>query len=219
MFIFPTLAFGDTLLGEARNSKGEVIYLETHEIQKDKSGSNSLIRVEYKKPNGEIFATMTSDFSKDPLVPKTVFEDTRFNTKIVLENSDGKIVFEELKNDKQIAKKSISKSGLMVASQGFDNFIRSHADQLSRKPVDFKFGVLSKMDFYSLTGYQKDDSTDSELKYGIQPSSWFIRLFAGELNVVYDRKTMRLKTFKGRSNLLDDRGGSQDVTITYKWKD
>ena len=151
MFIFPTLAFGDTLLGEARNSKGEVIYLETHEIQKDKSGSNSLIRVEYKKPNGEIFATMTSDFSKDPLVPKTVFEDTRFNTKIVLENSDGKIVFEELKNDKQIAKKSISKSGLMVASQGFDNFIRSHADQLSRKPVDFKFGVLSKMDFW---GYQ-----------------------------------------------------------------
>jgi hypothetical protein len=73
------------------------------------------------------------------------------------------------------------------------------------------------MDFYSLTGYSLDSKKPEETEFGIRASSWILGLFAQELRVVYETKTMLLKRFKGRSNILDDSGKSQDVDIQYQW--
>lgn len=214
----PLCAVAGVLTGTARDAQGEIRYFERHVVETDDEGLNKLIRVEYKNPSGQVFATMTSDFSKNKLVPDTVFEDLRFKVKNTLTLLDGKVVFEEFKNGKRTSKKSLPLNESMVASQGFDNYIRSHSSELASGPKDFKFGVLSKMDFFTLTGYRRPSSADGDKEYGIKVSSWLVRLFADELKVAYDAKTFRLKSFAGRSNIPDDRGEPQQVVISYEWQ-
>ncbi len=219
-FLLLVLSFSvqaQILTGIAKNKKGEVVYIEKHEITVDEIGLNKLIKVEYKKPDGSLLAKMNSDFSKNKLVPETVFEDLRFKSKTVLKIVDSKIEFEEIKDNKSISKKTFDLHESMVAGQGFDNYIRANASRLDEKHLDFKFGVLEKKDFFTLTGYKKPSRSKEHVEYGIKASSWFIRLFAKELKVVYEAKTMKLKSFSGLSNIMDDSGNSQDVTIDYQW--
>jgi hypothetical protein len=217
--LFPSLLLAETLTGVAKNAKGETVYVEKHDIQIDESGLKKMIQVKYLKPDGTVFATMNSDFSKNKNVPNTIFEDSRFNTKTTLTVSGDNVVFEEFKNEKQIDKKVVPLKENMVASQGFDNFIKSNSEELGKKPLTFKFGVLDLKDFFSLTGYKKASSSADTVEYGIRASSWILRFFADELRVVYDPKDMRIKSFMGKSNILDDSMKSQNVTITYQWAD
>lgn len=215
--IIHSVAFAaEILTGVATNPKGEVVYLERHEVQKDASDLNRFIRVEYSTPEGSVFATMTSDFSNHKAVPDTVFEDKRFGSKTIIKVSDSKVKFEEFKNEKSLSKKEFKLTDSMVASQGFDNFIKMNSEKLLSRPVEFKFGVLEEKDFYTLVGYKKSASEDTS-EFGIKANSWLLRLFASELTVVYDSKTKRLKSFSGRSNILDPSGKAQDVTIRYQW--
>lgn len=114
----------ETLEGVAKDKNGKTAYLEKHSVEIDESGLNKFIRVEYQKPDGTQFATMTSDFSKSKTVPETVFVDTRFKTKSSIRLIDGLVEFEELKDGKSVSKKTVPLKESMVASQGFDNFIR-----------------------------------------------------------------------------------------------
>ncbi|MBN8537157.1 MAG: hypothetical protein J0M15_08885 [Deltaproteobacteria bacterium] len=214
----PIVIQAEILQGIARNKMGEILFHEKHEVEKDDSGLNKFIRVEYTKPDGIEFATMTSDFSKSKTVPDTTFEDKRFKTKYTIRLSNGFVEFEEIKEFKSVSKKSIPFKDTMVASQGFDNFIRLNFALLETKSVEFNFGVLDSKAFYSLTGYRNPANSPEESEYGIRASNWFFRLFAGELKVVYDSKTKQLKSFAGRSNILDDLGKPQDVVISYRWQ-
>jgi hypothetical protein len=212
----PLISKAEILKGVAQNKKDEILYYEKHEITKDSDGLNKFIKVEYSKPDGIVFAEMTSDFSKNKTVPDTVFKDQRFNTKNLVSVLNNSVEFKEYKNNELISEKTIPLNESMVVSQGFDNFILINRKKLDEEPVDFKFGLLEKKDFFSLTGYKKS-KTETEVEYGIRSSSWFIRLFINELNVIYDLEKMRLKAFIGRSNVLNDSGKPQDVVIKYEW--
>lgn len=211
------LASAEILTGVAKNRAGDIVYIEKHQIQRDESGLNKFIRVDYSKPDGSLFATMTSDFSNHKSIPETIYTDMRFNSKATIRVVGDSVEFEEFKNDKRLVKKTLPLSKTMVASQGFDNFLKVNSEKLASKPVEFKFGVLEKKDFYSLTGYRRPSSSNDHVEYGIRASSWIARIFAEELRVVYDSKRMRLKSFAGRSNVLDESGKAQDVVIDYQW--
>lgn len=219
LLLTPLFLQAEVILGTAKNQKGEVVYIEKHSIEKDNEGLNKFIRVEYTKPDGNKFATMISDFTKSKIVPETTFEDFRFKTKSSMKIADNKVEFEELKDGKSIAKNSVPLTENMVASQGFDNFIQLNFTVLDTKPIEFKFGVLDKRDFYSLTGYKVSSTDHKDLEYGIKASHWFVRFFAGELRIIYDSKNKKLKSFAGKSNILDDSGKAQDVVISYEWKE
>lgn len=215
------MANAELLVGIAKNSKGQVVYTEKHQVQTDSAGLNKSISVEYIKPDGTLFATMTSDFSKNKTVPETIFSDLRSGSKVELKISGDMAQFEETQKGKISALKPISLKSSMVASQGFDNFIKLNFEKLSTEEIEFQFGVLEKKDFFSLSGYQAKTDSKAQIagltEFRIRASNWAARLFVNELKVVYDSKTKKLKTFSGRSNILDDAGSSQDVTIEYQW--
>ena len=218
VLILPLLSTAEILEGIAKNKSGDLVYIEKHNIKKDEQGLNKSILVEYKKSNGEIFATMTSDFSQHKNLPETDFEDFRFKTKYLFRVKNSQVEFEEFKNGQSLSKKTFPLEESMVVSQGFDNFILTNFSKMESSPVEFKFGVLDSKDFYKLTGYRQPVSSTDEIHYGIKATNWFLGIFAGELKVVYDSKDRKLKKFSGRSNILNDRGQSQDVDINYTWK-
>lgn len=218
LIFFTQRAMAEILLGIAKNQKNEIVYTEKHTIEIDENNLNRKIQVEYSDASKKIFATMNSDFSKNRFIPDTIFEDFRFKSKITMHLNEDKIIFEEFKNGISIRKKSIPYQNDMVASQGFDNFIRSNITKLQKSDLEFSFGVLDSFDFFKLKGYKNAKTTEKLTEYGIKASSWILNLFAEELRVVYDDVTLRLQSFKGRSNILDDTGKPHNVLITYEWK-
>lgn len=208
----------EILRGTALNEKKEVVYEEKHEIKLDEAGLLDSVKVEYSKPGGAVFATMLSDFSKNKLVPETDFQDQRFKTKHTLKINDNKVIFEYYKNDKKISSKSMALEKDMVASQGFDNFIRLNFIKLTETEVPFKIGVLSEMDFFSLKGYSKKTEDSKNIQYRIKAKSWIIRMFFEELVVDYQKDSKKLVSYFGRSNIVDELGKPQNVLIKYKWE-
>ncbi len=219
MMGFCPCSWSQVLQGVAKNGKGDIVYLERHTVETDKEGLNRIIRVVYTKPEGTPFASMTSDFKNHKLIPDTRFEDSRFDVTRIASLSGNIVEFEEIRNRKIVEKRTFPLNDSMVVGQGFDNFVRQNFDKLEKQHIEFVFGVLDNKDFYSLTAYKKNSTSAEKLEYGLKASSWFLRLIAGEIRVTYDLKSMKLKSFQGRSNLVDDSGRPQDVYIIYNWMD
>jgi hypothetical protein len=215
--IFPTSAL--EVRGTARSLEdNSVLYTEVHKITVDDRGLNRKIVTQYLKPDGKVFAKMTSDFSKSDTIPIVSFEDYRFQKKEKIEFEEKEKTwrfFTALGNQESKAKDfTVSKD--LVAGQGFDNFIKINFEKLNKNEVPLKFGVLSEMDFYSFRGYKKSSEAGKTVKFGIQLDNIFLRLFADELLVEYDVDSKRLKSYKGLSNIVKDDGGSQNVLISYE---
>jgi hypothetical protein len=205
-----------TLKGVAKSIDGkEVLYSEEHQIELDEKGHNKNIRTRYLKPDGRLFATMESDFSKNKLVPEIKFEDLRFNRKEFLLIESEKLAFKKKIGSQDEATKYLPLLPKSVAGQGFDNFIKINFEELTKGEVALDFGVLSEMDIYSFKAYKKE-SDASSTQFGISLTNPFLRMFAKELVVTYDPKTKQLLRYRGLSNILDDQSSRQNVQIDYE---
>lgn len=224
LFSVPLLAL--QMKGTAKSLDGKaVIYLENHKIELGENGLNKKIETSYSTPDGKVFATMISDFSKSSLIPEVLFKDDRFGkTETVSFTEGNRIVFKtdfsDAKSKDKSSEKSYTLTKDMVAGQGFDNFVKINFEQLQKNKVPLNFGVLSEMAFFSFKGYQKPSNSEQEkndiVKFGINLTNPLYRLFSGELVLEYDRKTKIIKSYRGLSNLQSDNGKSQNVLINYE---
>jgi len=205
------------LKGLATSMDGkQKIYYEAHNITLDEKGLNKKIETKYSNPDGKVFATMVSDFSKNPTVPIVVFEDERFKKKEELFYKDEKTIVlrSQVEGEKAKTAEFELKQG-MVAAQGFNNFVILNFEALKSGTVPMKFGVLSERDFFSFKGSKRAEPSSGTVQFGIELSSFFLSLFLKELLVEYDVKTKYLVSYRGLSNLLTDEGKAQNVLIKY----
>lgn len=194
-----------------------VLYTEMHTITKNEKGLNQLIETRYIDKSGNVFATMKTDFSKSPFLPQIQFEDKRLQIKeeLIWENDNKTIKLRRAADGKTEQKIFPLKEG-MVAGQGFDNFIMANYEDLQKKPLPLKFGVLTSVDFFSFKGHRKEKNPNGYDKFGIQLSNALLRLFADELLVEYDPKTKQIMSYKGLSNIMTPEKKSQNVFIKYE---
>ena len=61
-------------VGEARDEKGALVYTEKHVVSSE-AGITTGSVTEYRAPDGELIATMRSDYSRSVAMPTYVFED------------------------------------------------------------------------------------------------------------------------------------------------
>jgi hypothetical protein len=207
------------LTGHVTSLDGKVpLYTEFHRIELDEKGLNKKIESIYKKQGAE-FARMTTTFEKSPFIPEVKFQDSRFGVRQELtwvENSQ--VRFRTEKPGKPAKEKVLVAPQNSVAVQGFDNFVKVHFDELQKSSMPLHFGVLEEMDFFSFTGAAKKALSPERVRFGIHMSNPLLRLFIDELEVEYDVVTRRLSSYRGLSNLLDDKGRGQKVLIQYVWK-
>jgi hypothetical protein len=210
------------LKGQATSMDGATqLYTEVHSITVDEAGLNKKIETKYLKPNGEIFAEMTSDFSKSNVIPQINFRDRRFDKTeelIFKENSDV-VVFKTRSGTQSAKTKEFKIKKDMVAGQGFDNFVKINFEALQKGTVPMSFGVLSEMDFFSFNGSKKGNPEKKTVQFGIDLTSFFLRLFSSELILDYDLQTKQILSYRGLSNLLTDDGQKQNVLIKYEMTD
>lgn len=214
---FVCVAESYEIKGVAKTLDGKtILYTERHEITLNSDGISQKIETSYLRPDGTLFAKNVADFSKNKTVPETQFEDLRFKKKEELTFlPDGKQILLKIVKDGKPEEEKFTLTEKMVVGQGFDNFIKINFDKLIKNQISISFGVLAKLDFFDFTAQARNVSS-KYVTFGINVSNLFLSFFVSELQVTYDRETKQLITYKGLSNLPDDRGNDQSVLIEYE---
>lgn len=107
-----------------------------------------------------------------------------------------------------------------VIDAGFDNFVRDNWDSLARgEAVSFHFASPLHGRAITLRAQRHTCAADKQdaLCVRVDLAQPILRMFAGELNLIYDSASRRLRVFEGVSNLLNSRGDSQRVYIEYSY--
>lgn len=216
-FLLNGLAFAAEIKGVAKTLDGKnILYIERHEITPDENGLNKIIHTTYEKPDGVVFAKLSSDFSRHKTIPVVKFQDLRFQKSEELGFvEDGQQIFLKTQSGNKIEEKKFQIDGNMVVGQGFDNFIKRNFQKLSENSISILFGVVSKLDFFGFAAHKRSHS-NNRITFGIKVKNIFLRAFLDEIQVEYDAKQRHLVKYVGLSNLPDDKGKDQNVLIEYE---
>jgi hypothetical protein len=208
------------ITGTAKNlTTGKFAYTEIHDIELDEQGFNKLIKSEYKNEKGEVFATVTSDFSKSKFVPNIIFKDNRFDKteELTTDEKNKKISIKTSYSKKNETKSdSIKWEENSVAGQGFDNYLKANFEKLnSGETLSIRFVVVPKHDDFKFGVKKIKAEGSSKVTFGLIIESFFLKMFINRLDVDYAIQGKSLVKYSGLSNLDDDNGKSQNVVIEY----
>lgn len=208
--------------------KSRVLYQEFHFAENPELDLPT--RVQYRTPDGELFAEKVMDYTPVMTAPRIRQIDYRNSARIETQPLTDmrpprvEIGF-QAHDSNQFVQAQVPLREDLVVDAGFDPFIRANWDRLTTgRAVSAHFLVPARQD----TVRVNLSSTDQRNCSAVQaPLSCFVIRPAGLLRVVgflvdpiyigYEQDSRRLAMFSGISNLRDDRGEPQNVLITYEY--
>ena len=207
--------------GEARMD-GKIAYIERHEVLFDGTGKLLQATTHYQDPTGRPIADLQSDFRDSLTVPTHVIRDFRTGNlqglrregeKIILFDEDpGKPERTRILNTKDAGDR------ILVGCQGLNYYLLGNLESLDPETkLPLRFLIPGKLDYYDFTLQKTGESADGIVDFEIAIENWFLRLFAPKLYVKYDKKEKHLVWYRGLSNITNEKGETQVVTITYKY--
>lgn len=211
------------IVGEAYSIEGEreLVYREHYTERQDQTGE-----VHYKNLNDEQFARKTLDYRRAPTQPAFLLTDERHEKQWGAEWQDDQLIL--MKGDQgDLEREAIEVEDQQVVDAGFDAFIQQQWDSLTAgETVTFHFALPNRLSNARLqvkeVAAQDSPISKSEENwryFHIRVANSFLSLFAQDLHLAYDDQERRLTVFRGRSNILDEGGDSQDVEILYRYSD
>ena len=185
----------------------EVVYLETHRL------SALSHRVDYRLPDGRLIAENTLDYRCSQSAPAFEQRDARTGDRIGGRWQEGRYVL----SSGGLARE-IDATPTLVASSGFDRFVRLHWDTLARgEHVNADFALPSSLETLQLRIKRfaaRGEDTAVAHWFRIEAASPMLRLFAAPIVVGYD-SARNLAVYRGVSNLADHDGSALTVEIRY----
>jgi hypothetical protein len=223
--LFSGMAVADdyVVAGSAYNlENNQLVYRELY----TNIDENKMVRVDYVKPDGSVFATKTLVYQGELFQPSFDFEDRRDNEFVSAQFQGARLVLAHGMNNSQ-DEKVIYDNARMVIDAGFDAYIQLNWDKLiAGKRLKFDFAMPNRLSSVQLE-VRKIKGLESPLLdsgigrewiyFRIAPAQKFKSLFADPIDLAYDPNGKYLMRFHGRSNIDDDFGGPWDVRIEYEY--
>ena len=217
------VAFRDlTYEGVATNARGQVLYIEKHKAEFSATGKVLRATTNYVRANGELIGVMKSDFRKAVTAPDYLFRDLRNGSEHGIRLTEKEIILYQRDREGQEYQKAYRPSEfdegvLLVGCQGLHYYLIDHLEEVRRREkIPIKFLIPGKLDYYSFIMYYQGEN-NGIVKLKIQVGNLFLRLFVPALEVHYRKSDRKLLKYFGVSNLLDDKGGLQKVSIEYNY--
>jgi hypothetical protein len=201
--------------GEARNEQGELVYREKHSVTGE-GGQVLTSLTEYINPDGQVIATMESDYSRNLSMPTYVFEDRRSGHREGLREENGEYVIFIKKRDGEEKTAAITNTENVFSCQGWHYYLVNNLSELERGNVELNLILPSQLKALPFEIQQvraEGDRVEAILKF----NHWFFRYFSPTLRLVYDSKLKKLVEYRGISNIVDDDGNRQEVRIVYRY--
>ncbi len=215
-------------VGTARTPDGnEIQYYEFHFSNAERELTT---RVEYRYPDGELFAEKQLSYQEPLASPELNQQDLRNNARIQISRiASGDELTVEVNyrghDAEQAERVRISSDDNLIIDAGFDVFIRQNWDTLVQGDrVTADFLVPARLDKVRI-GISRTDTEDCAQPEGevhcflIRPAG-FLRVvswFVDPIAIGYDPQSQRLRVFNGISNLRDEQGESRNALITFEY--
>ena len=206
------------IIGIANNDDGKFLYCEViHQIDENQIG------IDYKK-DGKLFATKNINFKDSPYAPEITQYDMRSGEKreVTANQKNLYLKYQPNKNKKMVQEK-IAKKDVQIIDAGFDNFMRTHWNELtSGKVLSIGFGSIAHQKVLPLRVSKKPlekcavKSADNEnfTCFWVDIDNALLRLILGNIKLTYDDH-YRLRQFDGVVNLQSDDENNQTAVINY----
>jgi len=205
----------------AKTREGAIAYLEKHEVQYE----NSIIRsayTSYERENGEVIATLKSDFSQSVTTPEHIAENKlngdrygvrREGDSLLMFKQDGKDQLEKL----HVLKNGFAGESLAVAGQGITYYIQANLDKIrSEKTTKLTLLIPGRLKHFAFK-MEMVSEIDGVMNIEFTASYFIIRLFVPKIKVQFDVKNKQLIRYEGVSNISDTNGDIRDVVIVYDY--
>jgi hypothetical protein len=205
----------DVYIGEATDEKGALVYTEKHLVSSSHGRTTGSV-TEYRAPNGELIATMRSDYSRSVAMPTYVFEDLQRNHREGLRWQDGEYVI--FRQDGSAPEKTsrLGSDSRVFSCQGWHYYLVNNLDLLEKDNITLNLVLPSELRSFPFV-VKKLASDESRVSAELSLKHWLFRYFAPKLRLEYDKKERRLVEFHGVSNILNKASDRQVVTIRYKY--
>ena len=191
-------AQAQSVIGEAYAIDGSAIrYLEEHRCAAD--GEECV--VEYRYPEGNVFARKQVDYRPSMQAPGLRIEDLRAGETIVIDS--------DFEDD-------------VVVDAGFDHYVRLRWDELANgEEVRFPFLVAGRAKPLNMRAQLEEElaCSESRLCLTITLDNWLLAALVSPIRLEYDQASRRLMQFEGVSNIRDEEGKSQEVRLDYRYQD
>lgn len=216
-------------LGEVRDDDGEtLLYRERH---LDPAAGGLPTRVEYRTPDGELFAEKTLDYSRSRTAPAIDFQDHRRDVRIVTRYPDAsdpdrlELVYHPPGDEEP--EREMFGTGSLIVDAGFDAFIRQHWERLlDGDRVTAEFLVATRTDSVRValtevdtgrcrTAMEDIHCLEARPAGALRLFSWFVE----PVRLAYHPEPLRLVFYHGRGNIPDASGEERQVRIHYEYKE
>nr|WP_232371483.1 hypothetical protein [Leptospira ainazelensis] len=201
----------------------KILYYDHHE-EVWENGNHSYSLIQYKDPQGKVFAKKKIQFSKNPAIPDFQLEDLRdgyLEGGTLLKSGTAKL-FARRNSEKSLEEKTISFSEPASMDGGFDYFVKNNWDSLiDGKTIRFRFLVPIEKDTFAFsvsktkTGEYKGKPA---LFLRMKIDNALLSVFVKPIEMVYDIESKRIMEYKGTSNINDEKGKSHNVKIVYDFR-
>ncbi len=211
-------AASSVVIGKAYDpEKGTLLYTETHEKVSDVTHT-----VEYKEPDGSVFAKKTIDSSLSAITPSFTQLNQRIGEKIAVQQQGDamQVRYQENLTAKENVG-SVNLSSGMVVDAGFDAFVKQYWTVLqSGKSMDIKYLVPSEQDYFNFRFKRTpclENTQEGAVCFALSPISWVIKLAVDPIVVAYEPSQKALLRFTGRANIANAKGEYKKVDIYYQY--
>jgi len=202
--------------GVAKNDAGNIIYTERHSITSLNDVLKNSETLYFDSLRKNKIGILTSDYSRSLAMPTYEFRDLRTGYREGLRFSNGKYVVYFKKPNQEEKADELSDGKSIFSCQGWHYYLIENLNLLEKQDIALNLVLPSELDFYSFK-VKQSNSTGKQIVANLELSNWLLGFFAPKLRLTYDKQLKKLVEYKGVSNILDDNGDRQDVTIHYEY--
>ena len=202
---------------------GKLLYTEHHQLFM--SGSKPVRRItEYQDAELNTFAVKENRYEQNPATPDFHLNDTRsgYTESVSKKGNTWNVSYSERdSNGKSQSDKGKLKQPdyTAVIDAGFDEFVRGAWEKLlDEKTVTFSFAVPSRLewiDFRLIPIEITDELVRVEMRLKSRLLSWLL----APVELTYDHSTKQLLTYRGLTNIRDQKGQGIEAEIRYTYPD
>ncbi|MFM7275646.1 MAG: hypothetical protein ACKO4A_17700 [Gammaproteobacteria bacterium] len=206
-FIAPALWANEQVEGIARPlAGGPELYREQHLF----SGRSH--RIDYIAPDGQRIAEKILDYSCSDTAP--AFEQTDLRDG---QRSGGAWSAEGYRLERGTESRLLeSPEGELVASSGFDRYVRRHREALrAGETLEFDFALAERLGTLRLR-IRREDAAAGTQAFRVEAASVLLRPFVPAIRLDYD-EAGRLMRYRGLSNIDGPDGSPLQVEIRYSY--
>ncbi|MFC6440408.1 hypothetical protein [Bowmanella sp. JS7-9] len=181
--------------------KQQPVYSEHYKIEQGEDGRNLRAEVEYRYPNGQVFATKSITYSDKPGMPSIDFTDLRSGVRTRATPEQDGIRVEHLRPGKSDVKVvDYPRKRPVVVDAGFDRFVKDNWQRLlDGEKLHFAFFPIDRGELVDFS-LKLVSSNQQQVELKLAPDSFLVSLVVDPITLLYDSQ-QRLLEYRGLTNI------------------